>query len=100
MMRLMMGLAAALTVTMSGGTVYTKWSCGPFPFRSPAPRVNWTSQPEAAGNSAAAATMNQNPALQSTPRRPELVVKKVETIDAEPATVSSRTQAHVYRLRR
>lgn len=60
-------------------------------FRSPAPRVNWTSQYEIARAAATTATTKQHPALRSTLKPAEPVAPKVEAVEAEP-TYNERPQ--------
>ena len=54
-------------------------------FRSPAPRVNWTSRHEVAGASAAVATTEQKPALRSA-LKPAEPVPEFETVEVEPVS--------------
>lgn len=54
-------------------------------FRSPAPRVNWTSHHEAEGTSAAAATAKQKLAPRSRPKPAEPIVPEVDAVEGASA---------------
>jgi len=54
-------------------------------FRNPAPRVNWTSQPDLVGAPVAAATTNQKPAPQGTPRTAAQAAR-TESIEVQPTS--------------